>query len=134
MGHTADSASRGAVGVANVRGNVGAVEVVGEVVKVSGEIDMSNVAQLKAAMERVARRCPKGFVVDLTEIGYLDGAALRVFGAFARGEGAPSYLLAAGSTWERAFQIVGLRDAIVAGGQRALRDDRRSSRREDECI
>lgn len=95
-------------------GPIGLACVVGQMVRVSGEIDMSNVAQLKVALDKAARRSPEGFLVDLTEVVYLDSAALGVFRQFARRSCAPVYRVVPGSICERALQIFGLQEAIAA--------------------
>ncbi|MGQ0842958.1 MAG: STAS domain-containing protein [Sporichthyaceae bacterium] len=93
---------------------IGRADVVREAVRVSGEIDMSNVAQLATAMDKAARRSPDGFVVDLTETVYLDSSALGVFWRFVRATAAPTFLVVPGSICERALYMVGLQDAVVA--------------------
>lgn len=47
------------------------------IVRPSGEIDLSNVADLKHAVEEAVNQCPKGFVIDLSDVNYIDSAALQ---------------------------------------------------------
>jgi anti-anti-sigma factor len=56
------------------------VEVVGEVVvgHLDGEIDMSNAAELGAVLSRQMANEALGLVVDLTDVTYLDSAAIQV--------------------------------------------------------
>lgn len=47
-------------------------------VTLSGEIDMSNVADLEAAIERAMPNTAYGMVLDLSELTYLDSAGIRM--------------------------------------------------------
>jgi anti-anti-sigma factor len=44
----------------------------------SGEIDMSNAADLEAAIERAIPNTAHGVVLDLSELTYLDSAGIRM--------------------------------------------------------
>ena len=46
------------------------------IIRVSGEIDLSNVGDLRTALDGSAEGSPRGFVVDLTEVGYIDSAGI----------------------------------------------------------
>jgi anti-sigma B factor antagonist len=56
------------------------VETVGAVVvaRLDGEIDMSNAREIGEAVSRKVFNETLGLVVDLTDVGYLDSAAIRV--------------------------------------------------------
>jgi anti-anti-sigma factor len=47
------------------------------IVKVKGEIDVSNVAELDSALKKACEKSPKGFVVDASGISYVDATGLR---------------------------------------------------------
>lgn len=47
------------------------------VVEIKGEIDISNVDHLGAALEKASTKSPKGFVVDASGISYVDAVGLR---------------------------------------------------------
>jgi anti-anti-sigma factor len=47
-------------------------------VTLSGEIDMSNAADLEAAVERAMPNTAYGMVLDLSELTYLDSAGIRM--------------------------------------------------------
>jgi anti-anti-sigma factor len=55
---------------------VGRATVAGNVVQVSGEFDRSNLADLREALEEAATHAPDTFVVDLTEVKFLDSSAI----------------------------------------------------------
>jgi anti-anti-sigma factor len=88
------------------RTNSGDAVVLGESVYVRGEIDVSNVGMLGAALAKAATRMPEGFIVNLIETTYLDSAALAMFWAHV-GRG-PHYLVRQGSLVEHLFRISGL--------------------------
>jgi anti-sigma B factor antagonist len=46
------------------------------VVRVSGEVDFSNVGRLKDAIDEALRRSPHGFVLDLSPTSYVDSAGV----------------------------------------------------------
>lgn len=48
------------------------------VVGASGEIDLSNVDRLRAALDDAVRESPGGFVIDLSGAAYIDSAGLQV--------------------------------------------------------
>jgi anti-sigma B factor antagonist len=56
------------------------IRLIGQVVvaSVSGEIDLSNAADLRAAIARELSNEPLGLVVDLTAVDYLDSAGIQV--------------------------------------------------------
>ncbi|MGB9588144.1 MAG: STAS domain-containing protein [Armatimonadota bacterium] len=47
------------------------------IVEVKGEVDISNVDHLGAALEKASTKSPKGFVVDASGISYVDAVGLR---------------------------------------------------------
>lgn len=46
-------------------------------VRVTGEIDMSNVSELKSALDATCADSPQGFVVDASELDYIDSSGIR---------------------------------------------------------
>jgi len=48
------------------------------VVRVSGEIDLSNVGEVKAAIDEVAARASGGFILDLSEVRYIDSQGVAL--------------------------------------------------------
>jgi anti-anti-sigma factor len=53
------------------------------VVSINGEIDMSNVAELQAALERAADGGALGVAVDLSRSSYFDSRTIATLAAFA---------------------------------------------------
>ncbi len=47
------------------------------VVRVGGEIDLSNVSELRAALDEAVALAPKGFIIDLTDTMYIDSAGVH---------------------------------------------------------
>jgi anti-anti-sigma factor len=47
-------------------------------VKAEGEIDLSNIDELRVAFDAAIGRSPKGFVIDLKDIEYIDSAGVAV--------------------------------------------------------
>lgn len=58
-----------------------AFEVLGDIVvaRVEGEVDMSNAAELGAAITARVPSEARGLVVDLARVGYVDSAGIHVF-------------------------------------------------------
>jgi anti-sigma B factor antagonist len=56
------------------------VETIGQIVvaRLDGEIDMSNAAEIRDAVSRRVSNEALGVVVDITDVGYLDSAAIQV--------------------------------------------------------
>ncbi len=53
--------------------------------KVGGEIDLSNIDDLREAIDNAISRSPTGFIVDLSDISYIDSAGVAVIiGAYRR--------------------------------------------------
>lgn len=53
--------------------------------KVGGEIDLSNIDDLRTAIDNAISRSPMGFIVDLTGVAYIDSAGVAVIiGAYRR--------------------------------------------------
>ena len=48
------------------------------VVKAGGEIDLSNIDELRSAFDAAIARSPKAFIIDLRDITYIDSAGLAV--------------------------------------------------------
>lgn len=46
--------------------------------KVGGEIDLSNIDDLRTAIDNALSRSPMGFIVDLTDVSYIDSAGVAV--------------------------------------------------------
>lgn len=47
-------------------------------VKAAGEIDLSNIDELRTAIDAAMSASPHGFVIDLSDIGYIDSAGVAV--------------------------------------------------------
>jgi anti-anti-sigma factor len=47
-------------------------------VKLHGEIDYANVGEVKEVVDLALEECPTGFVVDLSDVTYLDSAGIQV--------------------------------------------------------
>lgn len=62
--------------------SLGTAEVIGDRVRVTGEIDVSNALLLKLAMQKATRRVDDRLTVDLTETHDLDSVALSVLWQF----------------------------------------------------
>jgi len=54
-------------------------------IRVSGEVDLSNVGDLRTALDSSVKESPGGFVVDLTEVGYIDSAGIAAIMAAYQG-------------------------------------------------
>lgn len=54
------------------------------VVRLTGEVDFGNVADVEAAIRDTVTNGVSGLVIDLSVVGYLDSAALRMLFAIAR--------------------------------------------------
>lgn len=46
------------------------------IVRVSGEVELPNVDKLRKAIESAAMASPKGFVIDMTDVHYIDSAGI----------------------------------------------------------
>ena len=47
-------------------------------VKAGGEIDLSNIDELRSAIDAAIAQSPQGFVIDLSDIAYIDSAGVAV--------------------------------------------------------
>lgn len=47
-------------------------------VKAGGEIDLSNIDELRSAIDAAIKHSPKAFVIDLSDIVYIDSAGVAV--------------------------------------------------------
>ena len=47
------------------------------VVRVTGEIDIANVAELESALDQAVEESPDGFVVDTSEVEYIDATGIK---------------------------------------------------------
>jgi len=47
-------------------------------VKADGEIDLSNIDELRSAIDAAIGRSPKAFIIDLRDIAYIDSAGVAV--------------------------------------------------------
>jgi anti-anti-sigma factor len=56
--------------------DAGSAELRGEVVHVTGEVDWCNVAVLRSALAEATETIENGFLVDLTEVTFMDSGAL----------------------------------------------------------
>jgi anti-anti-sigma factor len=85
---------------------VGTAELRADALHLSGEFDCANVQLLRDAVEQLAERLPGRFLIDLTEVTYLDSSGVSVLVQFA--ERRPRLLVRAGSLVERVLIITGL--------------------------
>ncbi len=58
--------------------SVETIEGAWPVVKAAGEIDLSNIDELRSAFDAAISRSPKAFIVDFTDISYIDSAGVAV--------------------------------------------------------
>jgi len=56
--------------------NVEAIENGQVVVRVSGEVELPNVGALRDAIDTAASKAPDGFVIDLSDVQYIDSAGI----------------------------------------------------------
>ncbi len=54
------------------------IEGVWPVVKADGEIDLSNIDEFRSVLDATIARSPKAFIIDLTDISYIDSAGVAV--------------------------------------------------------
>lgn len=47
------------------------------IVRATGEIDLSNVAEFNDALGKAADIAPKGYIIDLSEVTYMDSAGVQ---------------------------------------------------------
>lgn len=47
------------------------------IVRASGEIDLLNVDEFREALSEAVRESPQGFVIDLSDVTYIDSAGLQ---------------------------------------------------------
>ncbi len=47
-----------------------------KVIKVSGDVELPHVDKLRGAIEEAARKSPNGFVIDMTDVHYIDSAGI----------------------------------------------------------
>jgi anti-anti-sigma factor len=102
----ADSPGDDPAGAVSRPAQIGRAAVVADRVRVIGEIDMSNSDLLRAALDKVLRRTGSGFVVDLTEVTYLDSSALSVLWHYV--DKRPRILVREGSLAARVINLSGL--------------------------
>jgi anti-anti-sigma factor len=87
------------------------------VLAVSGEIDLSVVEALDAAIERTINAADKSVLIDLTGVEYLDscGCQALVRGAErARARGIEFRISQASGFAQRVLELTGLSDALIA--------------------
>lgn len=54
-------------------------------VRLDGEIDYANAGEFNKAIDEALMECPKGFVIDLSDVTYLDSAGIQsIFYAYQR--------------------------------------------------
>jgi anti-anti-sigma factor len=58
--------------------SVETIEGTWPLVKAGGEIDLSNIDDLRSACDAAIARSPKAFVIDFTDIDYIDSAGVAV--------------------------------------------------------
>ena len=47
-----------------------------KVIRATGDIDLSNVGELNAALNDAVKESPDGFIIDLSEVTYIDSAGI----------------------------------------------------------
>ena len=86
------------------------------VARVDGDVDLSNSAELRRALNEAAAHDALGIVVDMAEVGYVDSSGLTVFAQLARELKLRRQGLAVvappGSSVRRMFELVQL-DQVV---------------------
>jgi anti-sigma B factor antagonist len=81
------------------------------VVRLAGEIDLHNAAEVGAALEQIASQQPTRVVVDLAEVGFVDSTALGALIQARKQLGNGNLVLAApGPAVRRALEVAGLID------------------------
>jgi anti-sigma B factor antagonist len=58
--------------------SVETIEGARPIVKAAGEIDLSNIDEVRGAIDSAIERSPKGFVIDLSDVVYIDSAGVAV--------------------------------------------------------
>lgn len=48
------------------------------IVKAAGEIDLSNIDEVRSAIDGAIERSPQGFVIDFRDVSYVDSAGVAV--------------------------------------------------------
>jgi anti-sigma B factor antagonist len=86
------------------------VDEVGDalVVRLSGDLDLYNVEQVKAALAAAVDRGPARLVVDLTAVEFVDSTALGAFVEARRAHGAGFRLASPQLEVRRALEVSGL--------------------------
>lgn len=65
--------------------NVDLQRGVPEIVRVCGEIDLSNVSKFQDALDRAVDDSPGGFIIDMSNLDYIDSAGIQaIFAAYQR--------------------------------------------------
>jgi anti-anti-sigma factor len=83
----------------------------GVVVRLVGEIDLYNAAEVGTALDEVARDAPARVVVDLSEVEFVDSTALGTLIEARKQLGNGTlFLAAAGAQVRRALEVAGLID------------------------
>jgi anti-sigma B factor antagonist len=80
------------------------------VVRLSGEIDLSNAQAVRSAVEPVVRRAPAQVVFDLAELDFLDSSGLAVL--LAAAERVPVVLRRPKPIIQRLVESTGLTDIL----------------------
>jgi anti-sigma B factor antagonist len=80
----------------------------GLVIRLAGELDLYNVAEVSAALAQAAEQAPDRLVIDLEEVEFVDSTALGALVEAGRGLGTQMLLAAPGPDVRRALDVSGL--------------------------
>jgi anti-sigma B factor antagonist len=58
--------------------SIDTIEGAWQAVKATGEVDLSNIDQLRSALDSAIGRSPKGLIIDLRDTVYIDSAGVAV--------------------------------------------------------
>jgi len=85
------------------------------VLTVSGEVDLSTVPSLEAAIEEALAANPKALIVDLTAVDFLASAGLQTLVATRQrlGDGTGFAVVAAGPATARPIELTGLAELLT---------------------
>jgi len=92
--------------------SVETIEGAWPVVKAAGEIDLSNIEELRSALDAAIARSPDAVTVDFAEISYIDSAGVAVvisaYRKLRRADGALGIVRPTSPAARRVLELVGL--------------------------
>lgn len=110
--------------------SVETIEGAWPVVKADGEIDLSNTDELRSALDSAIGRSPKGFVIDLQDIVYIDSAGVAVmisaYRRISKAGGVLAVVRPASPAVRRVLDLIGLHmlpGIIVADDAQAAQEE-----------